>query len=57
MGSEMCIRDRKNRVLQDKYDDLIAEYDGVEIGDFGPEKFYDSFEYADTAAYIGAAQT
>lgn len=48
--------DPSNKVLQDKYDDLIAEFDGVEIGDYGPEKFFGSFDYADTAAYIAAAE-
>lgn len=44
--------DPENRVLQENYDDLIAEYDGVEIEDYGVAKFYDSFEYACTADYL-----
>jgi len=44
--------DPSNTVLKDNYDALIAEYDGVEIEDYGVSKFYGSFDYASTAAYL-----
>ncbi|WP_338420769.1 class I SAM-dependent methyltransferase [Pontivivens ytuae] len=46
--------DPESRTLDAAYDDLMAEFMELHIASFGPERFYDLFDYADSAAYIGA---
>lgn len=43
-----------NRVLQDSYDQIIAEFAAVEIEDYGVERFFASFEMAVAATEAGA---
>ncbi len=33
-----------DRTLAKKYDEIVAEWQDVELVDYGPERFYDSFE-------------
>ena len=48
--------DPNNTALKDQYDAILAQYDGVEIKDYGVTNFFDSLEYADTSAYLTETQ-
>jgi hypothetical protein len=47
--------DPENRTLDAAYDDLMARYTDLDIDTFGAGRFYDLFEYSDSAAYIAQA--
>lgn len=47
--------DPENRVLDGAYDDLMTRFTDLDIERFGAGRFYDLFDYADTAAYIAQA--
>jgi len=44
--------DPESRVLNDAYDDLMDRYTTLDIETYGASRFYDLFEYADSADYI-----
>jgi len=44
--------DPESRALDNIYDDLMAQYLDLHMNTFGAERFYDMFDYADSAAYI-----
>lgn len=48
--------DPTNTVLDDKYDALLAEFQGMGLDAFGAEAFYGLFDYHSTDAYLRSGQ-
>lgn len=46
--------DPKNTVLKRNYDKILARYTAQSFADFGPERFYDSYQTVDPEAYAAA---
>tara|TARA_R110002020_G_scaffold89135_20_gene218266 strand:+ start:3860 stop:4606 length:747 start_codon:yes stop_codon:yes gene_type:complete len=46
--------DPENRVLQSNYDAIVADWSGVHIDGYGPDRFYDGFEYTDAGQNMAA---
>lgn len=46
--------DPKNTVLKKNYDAILARYTNLAFADFGPAKFYDSYETVDPEAFAAA---
>jgi len=46
--------DPSNRVLQENYDRIVADWTDVDIDSYTPERFYDLFEFTDTKGNIEA---
>lgn len=44
--------DPTSTVLQDSYDDFVAEFSGVRLKDFGTDRFFDSFEIQSSHRYL-----
>jgi hypothetical protein len=46
--------DPANRVLHDRYDAIIRQYQSMTLQEFGAERFFASFAHVDAAAEVAA---
>ncbi len=49
--------DPQNRTLFDKEDEILGEFQELDLADFGVKNFFDSFELLDSAAYVRGLET